>query len=64
VTHPNVVAFIDAGRVGDAPYLVTEVIRGISLRDLIEQGAVRAAARTRDRTAVYSRLSIRCTASG
>src|SRR5262245_46884335 len=41
LAHPNIVAFVDSGHLADGtPYIATELIRGVSLRDLLDAGAV------------------------
>ena len=37
--HPNIVAFVDCGETG-VTYLVTELVRGVTLRDLVRDGLV------------------------
>ncbi len=37
LTHPNLLALLDAGFVGDRPFLVTEVVEGGSLRDVLDR---------------------------
>ena len=34
LNHPNVVAIYDAGRVGDIPYIVMELVEGVTLREI------------------------------
>jgi eukaryotic-like serine/threonine-protein kinase len=36
VRHPNIVSFLTTGKISNVPYVVTEWLQGISLRDLIE----------------------------
>ena len=38
INHPNIVTLHDVGLSGDTPYLVTEILDGESLRDLIQRG--------------------------
>ena len=39
--HPHVVALVDAGRTAEGtPYLATELVRGSSLRDVLDHGAI------------------------
>jgi len=40
LTHPNIVAILEAGAVGDTPYLAMEWLDGRSLADLIEARAL------------------------
>ncbi len=40
INHPNIVTLHDVGLSGDTPYLVTEILDGESLRDLIQRGPV------------------------
>jgi tetratricopeptide (TPR) repeat protein len=40
VQHPNVVAVFDAGEEGGRPFIVTELLRGRTLRALLEAGAL------------------------
>src|SRR5437764_10145104 len=41
LAHPNIVALVDAGRQPDGtPYVATELIRGSSLRELLDFGAL------------------------
>jgi serine/threonine protein kinase len=40
LSHAHVVAVYDVGRSGETAYLVTEVVEGGSLRDLLERGAL------------------------
>lgn len=37
LTHPSLLALLDAGFVGDRPFLVTEVVEGGSLRDVMDR---------------------------
>ncbi len=38
LNHPNIVQVHDSGREGDVCFLVMELVEGVSLRDLMEQG--------------------------
>jgi len=40
ISHPNVVAVYDAGEQGGQPFLVTELLRGSTLRARLERGAL------------------------
>jgi len=41
LAHPNIVALVDSGRNQDGmPYVATELIRGVSLRDVLDAGAL------------------------
>ncbi len=41
LAHPHIVALVDAGRCADGtPYVATELIRGVSLRDALAAGAI------------------------
>ncbi|MTD45530.1 protein kinase [Conexibacter sp. W3-3-2] len=39
VQHPGIVALYEAGREGDTVYLVSELVRGHTLRELLDEGA-------------------------
>jgi len=43
LNHPNIIGVYDVGVVDDVPYLVTELLDGVTLRDRLAQGAVPAA---------------------
>jgi serine/threonine protein kinase len=40
VTHPNIVNTFDTGTDGDTAFIVMELVRGVTLRDAMEQGAI------------------------
>src|SRR5581483_3945955 len=40
LTHPNIVAIFDTGQHEGAPYLVSELLEGESLRDILDRGAI------------------------
>ena len=40
LNHPNILAIHDVGKNNDSPFLVSELLEGQSLRDLLEQGAL------------------------
>jgi serine/threonine protein kinase len=40
LNHPNILAIHDVGKNNDSPFLVSELLEGESLRDLLEQGAL------------------------
>ena len=40
LSHPNVLAVFDVGTDGSAPYLVTELLDGVSLRERLREGAL------------------------
>ena len=40
LNHPNILAIHDVGKNNDSPFLVSELLEGQSLRDLLEQGPV------------------------
>jgi len=40
LNHPNVLAVFDVGRLGDSPYLVTELLEGETLRERLTDGAL------------------------
>jgi serine/threonine protein kinase len=40
LAHPNIVELVDAGTANGSPYVVTELIRGVPLRDVLERGAM------------------------
>lgn len=40
LNHPNILAVYDVGTHDDAPYLVTELLEGVSLRDRLHDGAL------------------------
>src|SRR5581483_12132432 len=40
ISHPNVVAVYDVGSVDGTSYVVQELVRGESLRSLLERGAI------------------------
>ena len=42
LNHPNILTIYDVGTYGGAPYLVTEVLEGESLRDRLRDGALKA----------------------
>ena len=46
LNHPNIVTLHDVGLSNGAPYLVTEILEGESLRDMIERGPVSTARAT------------------
>jgi serine/threonine protein kinase len=39
LNHPNILAVYDVGTHGEVPYLVTELLDGVSLRDRLQEGA-------------------------
>src|SRR5204862_5264833 len=40
LNHPNILAIHDVGKNNDSPFLVSELLEGQSLRDLLDQGAL------------------------
>src|SRR6185369_17724037 len=40
LNHPNILAVYDVGTHGEVPYLVTELLDGVSLRDRLQEGAL------------------------
>lgn len=40
LTHPNIVAIFDTGQHEGSPYLVSELLEGESLREILERGAI------------------------
>ncbi len=40
LSHPNVVTVFDTGREGQSPFIVTELLRGITLRERMERGSI------------------------
>jgi len=40
LNHPNVLVVYDVGTYGDSPYLVTELLEGVSLRERLREGAL------------------------
>jgi Tol biopolymer transport system component len=40
LNHPNILAIHDVGKNNDSPFLVSELLEGQSLRELLEQGAL------------------------
>jgi len=40
LNHPNILAIHDVGKNNDSPFLVSELLEGQSLREVLEQGAV------------------------
>src|SRR5580765_2833074 len=40
LNHPNILAIHDVGKNNDSPFLVSELLEGQSLRDLLEQGPI------------------------
>ena len=42
ISHPNVVTIYEHGRAGTTPYLAMEYVRGLTLRDLLGDGALPA----------------------
>jgi eukaryotic-like serine/threonine-protein kinase len=40
LNHPNIIGIYDVGVIDDAPYLVTELLDGVTLRDRLATGAV------------------------
>src|SRR5687768_790146 len=43
LAHPNVVATFDTGEEDDLPFIVMELVRGQTLRDLLDAGPIRPA---------------------
>ena len=50
LNHPNVVAVYDVGVQDDAPYFVTELLQGESLRQRMSRGKIRRAPRSAGRS--------------
>lgn len=40
ISHPNILAIFDVGTQGDIPYMVTELLRGQTLRERLRKGAL------------------------
>ncbi|MBZ5721203.1 MAG: protein kinase [Acidobacteriia bacterium] len=40
LNHPNILAVYDVGKSDDAPYLVSELLEGVTIRDRLRDGAV------------------------